>query len=64
MWSSIGNDFHATCFRHGYAISFLNCAGRLDALLEQLGHRDINATRIYLRLTSEDVMREVDKITF
>ena len=41
-----------------------NCGGRLDALQEQLGHRDINTTRIYLRLTSEDVMREVGKIQF
>ena len=55
---------HAHLFRHGYAINFLNCGGRLDALQEQLGHRDINTTRIYLRLTSEDVMREVDKIVF
>ena len=55
---------HAHLFRHGYAINFLNCGGRLDALQEQLGHRDINTTRICLRLTSEDVMREVAKIQF
>ena len=55
---------HAHLFRHGYAINFLNGGGRLDALQEQLGHRDINTTRIYLRLTSEDVMREVAKIQF
>ena len=55
---------HAHLFRHGYAINFLNHGGRLDALQEQLGHRDINTTRIYLRLTSQDVMREVDKIVF
>ena len=55
---------HAHLFRHGYAINFLNCGGRLDALQEQLGHRDINTTRIYLRLTSEDVIREVAKIQF
>ena len=55
---------HAHLFRHGYAINFLNCGGRLDALQEQLGHADINTTRIYLRLTSEDVMREVSKIQF
>lgn len=55
---------HAHLFRHGYAINFLNCGGRLDALQEQLGHRDINTTRIYLRLTSEDVMREVAKVQF
>ena len=55
---------HAHLFRHGYAINFLNCSGRLDALQEQLGHRDINTTRIYLRLTDEDVKREVAKIEF
>jgi len=41
----------------------LNCGGRLDALQEQLGHRDINTTRIYLRLSDEDVKREVAKIS-
>ena len=60
----VDRNVHAHLFRHGYAINFLNCGGRLDALQEQLGHRDINTTRIYLRLTSEDVMREVAKIRF
>ena len=55
---------HAHLFRHGYAINFLNCSGRLDALQEQLGHRDINTTRIYLRLTDEDIKREVARIQF
>jgi len=39
-------------------------SGRLDALQEQLGHRDFNTTRIYLRLSDEDVKREVQKIQF
>ena len=62
--AGLERNVHAHLFRHGYAINFLNCGGRLDALQEQLGHRDINTTRIYLRLTSEDVMREVGKIQF
>ena len=62
--AGLQRSVHAHLFRHGYAINFLNCGGRLDALQEQLGHRDINTTRIYLRLTSEDVMREVAKIQF
>ncbi len=57
-------NVHAHLFRHGYAINFLNHAGRLDALQEQLGHRDINTTRIYLRLSDEDVKREVAKVQF
>ena len=62
--AGLERNVHAHLFRHGYAINFLNCGGRLDALQEQLGHRDINTTRIYLRLTSEDVMREVAKVQF
>jgi len=55
---------HAHLFRHGYAINFLNCGGRLDALQEQLGHSNINTTRIYLRLTDDDIKREVGKVVF
>ncbi len=62
--AKIERNVHAHLFRHGYAINFLNCSGRLDELQEQLGHRDINTTRIYLRLSDEDVMREVAKIRF
>ena len=62
--AKLERNVHAHLFRHGYAINFLNCSGRLDALQEQLGHRDINTTRIYLRLSDEDVKREVDKIRF
>ena len=62
--AGLHRSVHAHLFRHGYAINFLNCGGRLDALQEQLGHRDINTTRIYLRLSGGDVMREVAKIQF
>ena len=62
--ANIQRNVHAHLFRHGYAINFLNCGGRLDALQEQLRHRDINTTRIYLRLTDEDVKREVSKVQF
>lgn len=62
--AKLERNVHAHLFRHGYAINFLNCSGRLDALQEQLGHRDINTTRIYLRLSDEDLRREVSKIQF
>ena len=62
--ASLERNVHAHLFRHGYAINFLNCSGRLDALQEQLGHKDINTTRIYLRLTDEDIRREVSKLQF
>ena len=56
-WAGLQRGVHAHLFRHGYAINFLNHGGRLDALQEQLGHRDLNTTRIYLRRTSGDVIR-------
>ncbi len=62
--ANLQRNVHAHLFRHGYAINFLNCDGRLDALQEQLGHRDINTTRIYLRLSDEDVKRQVSKVQF
>ena len=62
--ANLQRNVHAHLFRHGYAINFLNGGGRLDALQEQLGHRDINTTRIYLRLTDDDVKREVSKVQF
>ena len=62
--AKLQRSVHAHLFRHGYAINFLNCSGRLDALQEQLGHKDINTTRIYLRLSDEDVKREVNKSNF
>ena len=62
--AALQRSVHAHLFRHGYAINFLNCGGRLDALQEQLGHRDINTTRIYLRLSDDDLRRQVAKIQF
>ena len=62
--AGLERNVHAHLFRHGYAINFLNCGGRLDALQEQLGHRDINTTKIYLRLSNEDIKREVARIHF
>lgn len=62
--AGLERNVHAHLFRHGYSINFLNCGGRLDALQEQLGHRDINTTRIYLRLSDEDIKREVARVQF
>ena len=62
--AGLERNVHAHLFRHGYAGNFLNCSGRLDALQEQLGHRDINTTRIYLRLSDDDLRRKVSKIEF
>ena len=60
--ANLQRNVHAHLFRHAYAINFFNCRGCLDALQKQLGHRDINTTRIYPRLSDEDMKREVVKV--
>ena len=62
--AGLEHNVHAHLFRHGYAVNFLNCSGRIGALQEQLGYRDIDTTRIYLRLSDDDLRREVSKIQF
>ena len=62
--AGLQRSVHAHLFRHGYAINYLNDCGRLDALQGQLGNRDINTTRIYLRLSDQDIKREVGKVQF
>ena len=44
--------------------TFLDCGGRRDALQEQLGHWDIDTTRVYMPQTSDDMMREVANAEF
>ena len=63
-YTLLEHNVHAHLFRHGYAVNFLNCSGRIGALQEQLGYRDIDTTRIYLRLSDDDLRREVSKIQF
>ena len=43
------------CLRHTFASELLNAGMRLECLQQLLGHRDIEMTRIYARLT--DVTR-------
>ena len=51
-------------FRHGYAVNFLNNGGTIPALKEILGHSLIEDTMIYLRITSEDIARQINRVVF
>ena len=51
-------------FRHGYAVNFLNNEGTIPALKEILGHSLIEDTMIYLRITSEDIARQINRVVF
>lgn len=49
-------------FRHMFAKSFLAKRQDIALLSDLLGHSNINTTRIYLRLTSEEQKEIVDKV--
>ena len=63
MQQRTGADCNATATSAAAAMpsTFLNCGGRLSALQERFGHRDVNSVRIYLRLASDTLMPEVAK---
>lgn len=50
-------------FRHGAGVNLVRQTGRLDIVQDQLGHKDLNTTKLYLRVTSrekEELIRGVE----
>lgn len=55
---------HPHAFRHRYAINFLENSKSANSLMELadiLGHKNLNITRIYTRLTANEQQKLVDK---
>lgn len=53
---------HAHAFRHLYGILGIRERGlTMDEVADLLGHTDINTTRIYTRITEEELVKIVDK---
>ncbi|HBV96175.1 MAG: hypothetical protein JL50_06235 [Peptococcaceae bacterium BICA1-7] len=44
------------CLRHTFATRLLAKGAELDFIAEELGHKDINTTRVYARLPSEQIV--------
>ena len=49
------------CCRHTFATTMLARGAELEFIGEELGHRDLNTTRVYARIPSEEIMSEYRK---
>ncbi len=49
-------SLHPHCCRHTFATTMLSKGADLEFIADQLGHSDLNTTRVYARIPSEDLM--------
>ena len=49
-------------FRHSFAVMFLKKGGDISILKELLGHKCLQSTLIYAKMTDEDIEKEYRKI--
>ena len=52
---------HPHAFRHLYAIEFLKHNSNIALLADLMGHSDVNTTSIYLKLSTEEQMRQFNE---
>lgn len=54
----------AHLFRHGSAINLIQQTGRLDIVQDNLGHADLNSTKVYLRVTSAEKQQAIRGVRY
>ncbi|MCM3404817.1 tyrosine-type recombinase/integrase [Cytobacillus oceanisediminis] len=52
----IGIPLHPHCFRHTFATNMLARGANLEFIADEMGHANLNTTRIYARIPTEDMM--------
>lgn len=52
----IGIPLHPHCFRHTFATNMLARGASLEFIADEMGHANLNTTRIYARIPTEDMM--------
>lgn len=52
----IGIPLHPHCFRHTFATNMLARGADIEFIADEMGHANLNTTRIYARIPSEDMM--------
>ncbi|MBH0164096.1 tyrosine-type recombinase/integrase [Fictibacillus sp. 7GRE50] len=52
----IGINLHPHCFRHTFATNMLARGASLEFIADEMGHANLNTTRIYARIPTEDMM--------
>jgi site-specific recombinase XerD len=61
---SSGIPFSIHSLRHSFVTAFLNAGGQLHVVQMAAGHKKLSTTAGYIRLTNEDVRREMQKLSF
>lgn len=56
------NSFSPHCCRHTFATNMIARGAELEFIGNELGHRDLNTTRIYARILSEQIIAAYRKI--
>jgi len=59
---NLNKKMHPHLFRHSFAVMFLRKGGDLSTLKELLGHKNINSTLIYSKMSREDIEEKYRKI--
>jgi site-specific recombinase XerD len=59
---NLERKIHPHLFRHSFAVMFLKNGGDLSTLKELLGHRNINSTLVYSKMSKGDLEKQYRKI--
>ncbi|KJS15383.1 MAG: integrase [Peptococcaceae bacterium BRH_c4b] len=60
--AGLANNFSPHCCRHTFATNMMSRGADLEFIGNELGHRDLNTTRIYARIPSEELIASYRKI--
>lgn len=52
--AGLEKNFHTHCCRHTFATNLLARGANLQFIADEMGHADLNTTRIYAQIPSED----------
>lgn len=58
---NLDKKIHPHMFRHSFAVMFLKKGGDISVLKELLGHKCLQSTLIYTKMTNEDIEKEYRK---
>jgi len=54
--AGLKQSLHPHCFRHTFATTMLSKGAELEFIADEMGHANLNTTRIYARIPTEDMI--------
>ena len=60
--AELTQSFHPHCCRHTFATTMLARGADLQFIADEMGHADLNTTRIYARIPTEDMIQKYQNI--